>query len=163
MAYAMDGFGFHEKNFVGGNQAWPTSSALRKSSKTAYAGFRHVVPLNGEKTLKQTLNIHLVRATNGEVLPGNPFSSVSLSSASTNWRNLVVEEHHFPLHELDDLMYIHHVVAVNVGGPITGEFKKDGRLRCVSKDKGGLRCFLVTSPFFGASQKLRMGARMCFM
>lgn len=50
----------------------------------------------------------------------------------------MVEEHRFGSHELDDLMYIQHVVAVNVGTPIACEFKKYGRLQRVSKAKGSI-------------------------
>jgi AraC family transcriptional regulator len=78
-------------------------------------------------------NIPLVRATKGDVLPGNTFSSVVLSSAHTNWQNLVIEEHHFVNHELDGFMYIQHVVAVNLGPAIDCEFKKDGRFQHMSK------------------------------
>jgi AraC family transcriptional regulator len=97
--------------------------------------------------MKQPSNIPLLRPTNGEILPGNPFSTVVLSSAYTNWHNIVVEEHHFPSHELDDLMYIQHVLAVNVGPPITCEFKKDGRFQRVSKARGTIYLSPGHQPF----------------
>jgi hypothetical protein len=46
--------------------------------------------------MKQLSKIALVRPIKGEVLHGNPFASVVLSSAGMNWPNLVLEEHHFP-------------------------------------------------------------------
>jgi hypothetical protein len=64
--------------------------------------------------MNQRSKVLLVRATNGEVSPANPFSSVVLSSAETNWHDLVVEEHHFHRHELENLMYVQRVFAVNL-------------------------------------------------
>ena len=46
--------------------------------------------------MKPQSNIPVLRATEDEVLPGNPRSRVILSSAATNWRSLIVEEHHIP-------------------------------------------------------------------
>jgi hypothetical protein len=48
----------------------------------------------------------------------------------------VVEEHRFASHELDGLIYIQHVVALNVDPPIACEFKEDGRFQRTSKAKG---------------------------
>lgn len=81
--------------------------------------------------MKQLSKIPLVRSTKGEVLPGNPFANVVLSSACMNWPNLVLEEHHFPKHELDNVMYIQHVLAVNVGPLISCE--KNGRFQRMYK------------------------------
>ena len=83
--------------------------------------------------MKYLSNIPLVHAATGDVLPGNTFSSIVLSSAHTNWQNLVVEEHLFANHELDGFMCIQHVVAVNLGPAIACEFKKDGRFQHMSK------------------------------
>ena len=63
--------------------------------------------------MNQRSKIPLVRATNGEVLP--------------DWHNLVVEEHHFHRHELENLMYVQHFFAVNLGPAIACEFKREGR------------------------------------
>lgn len=81
--------------------------------------------------MKHLSNIPLICTTKGDVLSGNPLSRVVLSSASSNWHNLVVEELHVPKRELDDVMFIQHVVVVNVGRPVTFEVTKDGRSRCV--------------------------------
>jgi AraC family transcriptional regulator len=81
--------------------------------------------------MKQLSQIPLVRSTKGEVLPGNPFARVALSSACMNWPNLVLEEHQFSRHELDNVMYIQHVLAVNVGSSISCE--KNGRFQRMSK------------------------------
>src|SRR5690242_7645306 len=79
------------------------------------------------EALNQESRIPLLRATNGEALPGNPLSRVVVSSTGTNWHNLIVEELHVSKGELDDVMYTQHVVAVNVGRPATFELAKDGR------------------------------------
>src|SRR6266566_2556333 len=63
--------------------------------------------------MNQRSKIPLVRATNGEVL--------------SDWHNLVVEEHHFHRHELENLMYVQHFFAVNLGPAIACEFKREGR------------------------------------
>jgi AraC family transcriptional regulator len=86
--------------------------------------------------MNQPSKIPLLRERNGEVLQGNPFSSVVLSSARTNWQNIVVEEHRFASHALEDLMYIQHVIGVNLGPLIDCEFKKCGRFQRMSKTKG---------------------------
>jgi AraC family transcriptional regulator len=83
--------------------------------------------------MKPPSNIPISRATNGEVWSGNPLARVVLSSARSNWRNLVVEEHRIPSYEWDDVMFMHHVVAVSVGRPLSYEYKKDGRFRRVHK------------------------------
>src|SRR5262249_36988597 len=95
--------------------------------------------------------IPFVRTTNGAVLLDNPFASVVLPSAATNWHNVVIEEHHFRTRELADLMFIQHVVAVNVGPPITCEFKKDGRLRRISLPKDAITLSPSQQPFLRRS------------
>ena len=72
---------------------------------------------------KPRSNIPILRAQSGEVLAGD-LSSVVLTSARSNWHNLVVEEHRVPSRELDDAMFIQHVVVVNVGRPVTFEVTK---------------------------------------
>jgi len=88
--------------------------------------------------LERLSRIPFVRTANGDVLLDNPFARVVLSSAATNWRNVVIEEHSFRTRELADLMFVQHVVAVNVGPPITCEFKKDGRFRRISLPKDAI-------------------------
>ena len=102
-----------------------------------------------EKRLVKRLlsNIPISRATNGEVWPGNPLARVVLSSARSNWRNLVVEEHCLPSSEWDNVMYLQHVIAVNVGRPLTYEYKKDGRFRRVHK-RSQICLFPCHHPFF---------------
>jgi AraC family transcriptional regulator len=48
-----------------------------------------------------------------------------------NWPHLVLEEHHFVKHELDNVMYIQHVLAVNIGPLISCE--KNGRFQRMYK------------------------------
>jgi hypothetical protein len=80
---------------------------------------------SGIDLVSQLSKISLVRTTGGEAEPANLPSSLVLSSACTNWRHLVVEEHCFQSHyDLDGLMYLQHVTAINIGRPITCEFKK---------------------------------------
>ena len=76
---------------------------------------------------KRSSNIPLLRVNNGEVLSANPLSTIVVSSIRSNWHSLVVEEHRIPNRELDDVMYIQHIVAVNVGRPVTFEHTKNGR------------------------------------
>src|SRR5215469_14198229 len=92
---------------------------------------------SGIGSVSQLSKISLVRTTGGEAEPANPSSSVVLSSVGTNWRHLVVEEHRFQgSYDLDGLMYLQHVIAINIGPPITCEFKKSGRLQRTCKSKG---------------------------
>jgi AraC family transcriptional regulator len=101
--------------------------------------------------MERLSRIPFVRATDGDVLLDNPFASVVLSSAATNWHNVVIEEHHFRTRELADLMFIQHVVAVNVGPRITCEFKKDGRFRRISLPKDAITLSPGQQPFFRRS------------
>jgi len=92
---------------------------------------------SGIGPVSQLSKISLLRTTGAEAEPANLPSSVVLSSACTNWRHLVVEEHRFQSpYDLDGLMYLQHVIAVNIGRPITCEFKKSGRLQRMCKSKG---------------------------
>ena len=86
----------------------------------------------------QLSKIPLKRTTGEEVLPGNTFSTVVLSSAGANWQNVVVEEHHFRTRELADLMFIQHVIAVNIGPLATCEFKKNGHFQHIPMPKDAI-------------------------
>ena len=106
---------------------------------------------NGIGPVSQLSKIPLVRTTGGEAEPANPPSSVVLSSACTNWRHLVVEEHRFQSpYDLDGLMYLQHVIAINIGRPIICEFKKSGRLQRMCKSKGTI-CLSPAGPMVGLS------------
>lgn len=109
-------------------------------------------------------NIPILRATNGEVLPANPLSKVVLSSARASWHNLVVEEHRVPSYKLDrssmspwnfgldGVMYVQHVVVVNVGRPLTCHIKRDGRCRRVYHT-GTISLFPSHHTFFSRMKK----------
>jgi hypothetical protein len=87
---------------------------------------RDAVKRGDDVVMKQPSNIPLVRVTNGDVLPGNPFTRIVFSSADRNRSNLVVEEHHLPSRqcEMDNsFMYVRHVISLNLGGRITSEVK----------------------------------------
>ena len=99
----------------------------------------------------QLSKIPLMRTTSEDVLAGNSFSKVVLSSAGTNWHNVVVEEHHFSTRELADLMFIQHVMAVNVGPLITCEFKRNGHFQHLSLPKGAISLSPSQRPFFRRS------------
>lgn len=86
-----------------------------------------------------------------QAVPESPCASVVLSSAGTNWYNVVVEQHHFRTRELADLMFVQHVVAVNIGPPITCEFKKDGRFQRISMPKDAISLSPSQRPFFRRS------------
>src|SRR5262249_30492056 len=117
-------------------------------------GARDCVPaLKPSEThrMEQSSRIPFVQTTNGEVLHDNPFARVVLSSAETNWHNIVIEEHRFRTRELADLMFVQHVVAVNVGPQITCEFKKDGRFRRIVLPKDAITLSPGQQPFFRRS------------
>jgi AraC family transcriptional regulator len=81
---------------------------------------------------KHLSRISLVRSADRQALPEHPFASVVLSSACTNWCNVVVEQHNFRTRELADLMFVKHVIAVNIGPLFTCEFKKEGRFQRIA-------------------------------
>ena len=110
---------------------------------------------------KPPSNISILRATNGEALFVNPPSGVALSSARSQWRNLVAEEHRIPSGELDDVMYTQHVVSVNLGRPVTFEVKKDGR--CRRLERGGISLFPSHHPFFSRRKKDEHGSAHVFL
>jgi len=85
--------------------------------------------------------------TNGELLPANPRSRVVLSSASTKWSDVVVEEHRYPRSELADVMFKRHVIAINIGHSNTCEFKKEGRFRRMVKAGDAICLFPSDQPF----------------
>jgi AraC family transcriptional regulator len=110
--------------------------------------------------MKRPSNIPLLRTTNDEVLP-DAASRVVLSSTRANWHNLVLEEHHFPNRdlELNDFMFLQHVVVLNIGRPIGCEFKKDGRLQHISsKASGAISLFPSRQPFFRRMKKHEIGS-----
>ena len=98
--------------------------------------------------MKYPDSIPLWRA-NGELLPGNAFSQVVLSSADTKWNDVVLEQLDFLSIELADVMYKQHVFAINIGHPVTWEFKKKGRFRRVLKEKDAISFFPSCQPFSG--------------
>src|SRR5260221_516894 len=69
--------------------------------------------------------------------------------SSTKWNDLVLEQHDFLSIELADVMYKQHVFVINVGHPITWEFKKKGRFRRVLKEKDAISFFPSCQPFSG--------------
>src|SRR5215813_9259815 len=91
--------------------------------------------------MKPQSDIPVLRATDDEVLPGNPRSRVILSSAATNWRSLIVEEHHVPYLEWKGGKFVDHVVGVNLGQPVTSEVKTRGRLRRILNKTGSISLF----------------------
>ena len=99
-------------------------------------------------TMKYPHSIPLWRS-NGELLPGNALSRVVLSSVGTRWNDVVLEQHDFLSIELADVMYRQHVFVINVGHPITWEFKKEGRFQRVFKARGAISFFPSHQPFSG--------------
>src|SRR5258707_15537136 len=97
--------------------------------------------------MKYPHSIPLWRA-NGELLPGNAFSQVVLSSAGTKWNDVVLEQHDFLSIELADVMYKRHVVVINIGHSVNWEFKKKGRFRRGVKEKKKNFFFPDGPPFF---------------
>ena len=101
--------------------------------------------------MTETSNIPLVRASNGEVLPGKPSSQIVLSSALSNWRHLVLEEHHHRSCELAGFMYKQHVIVMNVGKPVALEFKTNGTFQRVTFDPTFIDVIPAYRPFFRRS------------
>jgi AraC family transcriptional regulator len=87
--------------------------------------------------------------TNEELLPGNIPSRVVLSSVSTRWNDVLLEQHRLPSSELADLTYKRHVVAINIGHSSTWEFKKEGQFRRFFKARGAISFFPSHQPFSG--------------
>src|SRR6516164_10004016 len=98
--------------------------------------------------MKPQSNIPVLRATDDEVLPGNSRSRVILSSAATNWRNLIVEEHHIPYLEWNGGKFVHHVVGVNLGKPVLSEVRTRGRFRRILNKTGSICLFPSHHSYF---------------
>jgi AraC family transcriptional regulator len=94
--------------------------------------------------------------TNGKLLPGNALSRVVLSSAGTRWNDVVLEQRHSPCRELVDVMYKRHVIIINIGHPITWEYKKEGRLQRFFNARGAIS-FLPSDQPFSARPKVERG------
>ena len=100
---------------------------------------------------KYLSQITLVRATDEVPLPPNPLEGIVLSSTSTSWQSLVVEEHHWSSGSCEvneDVKYMQHVITVNIGRSVTAQYRKDGRFRHVTKPKGAISLFPSQRPFF---------------
>jgi AraC family transcriptional regulator len=87
--------------------------------------------------------------TNEELLPADIPSRVVLSSVSTRWNDVLLEQHRLPSSELADLTYKRHVVVINLGHSSTWEFKKEGRFRRFFKARGAISFFPSHQPFSG--------------
>src|SRR6516162_5866249 len=98
--------------------------------------------------MKPQSDIPVLRATDDEVLPGNPRSRVVLSGAATNWRSLIVEEHQVPYLEWNGGKFVHHVVGVNLGKPVTSEVKMRGRFRRILNKTGSISLFPSHHSYF---------------
>lgn len=92
-----------------------------------------------------------MRSADRRAVPEHPVASVVLSSADTNWHNVVVEQHNFRTRELADLMFIQHVIAVNIGPPFSCEFKKDGRFQRIYIPANASSLVPSQRPFFRRS------------
>src|SRR5262249_10906214 len=98
--------------------------------------------------MKRRSNIPILRARDDEVLPGNPPSKVILSSAATNWRGLIVEEHRIPYLELNGSKFVHNVVGVYLGKPVHAEVKPRGRFRHSHKQTVSISRLPSHQPYF---------------
>ena len=100
---------------------------------------------------KYLSQITLVRAADEVPLPPNPLEDVVLSSTSTSWQSLVVEEHHWSNGSCEvneDVKYVPHVITVNIGRSVTAQYRNAGRFRDVIKPKGAISLFPSQRPFF---------------
>src|SRR5260221_591626 len=84
---------------------------------------------------------------NREHLPDNVPARVVLSSVGTKWKDVEVEEHHVPSSEVADVMFKRHVISINIGHCITGEFKKEGRFQCDFRARGAISLLPSDQPF----------------
>jgi AraC family transcriptional regulator len=110
---------------------------------------------------KHLSKIPLVRATDGVALPMNSFEDVVLSSIRTSWQSLVVEQHHWSngaCEVNEDVQYMQHVIAVNIGRRVTAQYRKDGRFQHVTKSKGSISLFPSQQPFFRRVESGQNGA-----
>src|ERR1700737_1248973 len=87
--------------------------------------------------------------TNEELLPGDISSPAVLSSVSTRWNDVLLEQHRLPSLEVADLTYKRHVVVINLGHSTTWEFKKEGRFRRFFKARGAISFFPSNILFSG--------------
>ena len=94
--------------------------------------------------------------TNGELLSGNDFSRVVLSSGGTNWNDIVVEQHDFSSVELADVMFKRHVIGINIGNYTTWKFKNEEPCRRFFKARGPITFHPSHQPFSGR-MKLERG------
>lgn len=92
-------------------------------------------------------HIPLLQAS-GELLRENLPSRVIQSSVETNWGHVVMEEHQMPTSEWPDLMFKDHLIAVNVGGLVRCQFKKNGAFQQVLKTTGTISIFPSGQPFY---------------
>jgi hypothetical protein len=60
----------------------------------------------------------------GELFPGNALSQVVLSSAGTEWNDVVLEQHDFLSLELADVMYKQHVFILMLATPLLANSRK---------------------------------------
>lgn len=103
--------------------------------------------------MKPQSNLPIVRATDDEILPGDHPSKVVLSSARTKWNTLLVEEHRIASLEWNGGTFARHVVAVNVGRPLTSEVKKGSRFGRIFHKTGSISVFPSGRPFFSRIKK----------
>ena len=85
--------------------------------------------------------------TNEELLPGHIPSRVVISSVSTRWNDVLLEQHRLPSSELADLTYQRHVVVINIGHSSTWEFKKEGQFGASSRQEARFPSFQAISLF----------------
>ena len=94
--------------------------------------------------------------TNEELFPGDIPSRVVLSSVSTRWNDVLLEQHRLPSSKVADLTYKRHVVVINLGHSSTWEFKKEGRFRRFFKARGAI-CFYPSHQPFSGRVKVESG------
>ena len=86
-------------------------------------------------------------SSNGELQTGDPQNRTILSSTATNGGLIRVEEFRFGQCEIPDLMFKQHVFAMNVGDPLSCEYKDGARFRR-SVHATGAVCFVPSNrPF----------------
>jgi AraC family transcriptional regulator len=84
---------------------------------------------------------------NGEQVTADPLFRVVESSEGTSWKDVVLEQQEIPSNEWADVMYKQHVIAVNIGRVMNGEFNKGGRFQKLVKPTGSISFFPSSQPF----------------
>jgi AraC family transcriptional regulator len=93
-------------------------------------------------TKQKPTKIPLFDASTGKEVPDSPYAGSVVFSSGDTWGGIVVEQQQSrTAREADNLMYRQHVVCINVGQPMSCEFRKNGGYRRIAKRRGAISFF----------------------